>query len=278
MTSHGFWRRIDPDAGGQLAPARDQLHHAVQFGTAIGISWLEPRPDDSHTNLGWDEDLGAITSRSARGSRGAVALGVRAHDLTGLVTLDGSVRETIPLHGLTLDAATDRIRTALADAGLDAERYTLRRHFEIPPLPVSDGASFDTANADAFGELARWYANAASELGRIASITVGASEVRIWPHHFDIATLVTIGPGRTTGAGMSPGDGYYDEPYFYVNAYPTPSPDRLVAELDGRGTWHTHEWIGAVLPASRLDPHSEGQQSLTRRFLESALAACRALL
>ena len=49
------------------------------------------------------------------------------------------------------------------------------------------------------------------------------SPVRCWPHHFDIATLLTIAPGQTIGVGLEPGDGYYDEPYWYVNQYPAPS-------------------------------------------------------
>jgi hypothetical protein len=77
---------------------------------------------------------------------------------------------------------------------------------------------------------------------------------------------------------MSPGDDYYDEPYFYVNVYPVPSKDRLVARLDGGGTWHTRDWIGAVLPSSRLSTDVTAQSQQVRDFLESALAAGRALL
>lgn len=272
------WQPIDPARARSLGDARLQFHHAAQFATAVGISYLNHEPDDSHTNLGWRHDLRALVSRAAPGPYGPVAIGIRPHDLSVLVLVDDAVRESFALHGLTMRAAVDRLTSLLAAAGLDGSRYTQRRHYEIPPHPVAEGGAFDASAAAELEQLSRWYANAATLLTRIASEVAGASEVRTWPHHFDIATLVTVAPGRTNGAGLSPGDGYYDEPYFYVNASPAPSPSQLTAVLAGGGAWHTHEWIGAVLPGSRLGAAAHGQLAQAREFVTSALAAGRALV
>src|SRR5262249_62334200 len=85
--------------------------------------------------------------------------------------------------------------------------------------------------ADILAELVAWFGNAGLSLGSIQRQMIGrklaASPVRCWPHHFDIATLTTL-PARNAGAtgyvgaGLSPGDEYYDEPYFYVSVYPNP--------------------------------------------------------
>lgn len=270
-------RLPDPGRASSLADARRQLHHAAQFATALGISFIPPRADDSHTNLGWDDALGAFTSHPVAGPRGTVALATRAEDLALLVHVDGAVGSTVPLHGLTVGAAAAAIRAALAEAGLDAGRFTLRRHYEIPRHPVDDGAPFDASRHEDFEELGAWYALTAALLAEAARATPGASGVRVWPHHFDIATLVTVAPGRSSGAGLSPGDEYYDEPYFYVNAYPSPPASRLTARLGGGGHWHTHEWIGAVLPGSRLAGDPAALRDQARDFLRSAMAACHAL-
>lgn len=267
-----------PDLAASLTDARLQFHHAAQFATAIGISYLPPREDDSHTNLGWDARLGALRSRAASGLRGPVSIAVQPADLTLHVMRDGTTAATMPLHGRTIAAAADAIRAALEDCGLDGARYTLRRHFGIPRHAVDDGAPFDTSRSETFAELAAWYELASATLEAIAAATPGASEVRTWPHHFDIATLVTLAPGRTTGAGMSPGDESYGEPYFYVNAYPAPPADRLTMALDGGGHWHMEGWIGAVLPGSRLTSDVAGQPDQVRTFLASALSACRSLV
>jgi hypothetical protein len=272
------WRPVRPDRARSLNDARLQLHHALQFGTALGIGYLDARPDDSHTNHGWDRAMEAHVSRSVSGPRGDVAIAIRPRDLTALVLLNGNVLVSIPLDGLTISAATERITAALATAGLDPTRYTLRRHFEIPPHHVGEGGSFDPSDSAAFGQLTAWYANAAFALTRLAADNPGAAEVRTWPHHFDIATLVAAGPGKSNGVGLSPGDDYYDEPYFYVNVYPAPSEDRLVATLDGGGGWHTRDWVGAVLPGSRLSTDVTAQSQQVRDFLDSALSAGRSLL
>ena len=104
--------------------------------------------------------------------------------------------------------------------------------------------------------------------------------MRCWPHHFDIATLTTVSPDRTVGVGLEPGDVYYDEPYFYVNMRPVPPVDALTATLAGGGIWHTHEWIGAVLPGSHLAAGSTRRELREQvdAFLDSAVAACRALV
>ena len=77
---------------------------------------------------------------------------------------------------------------------------------------------------------------------------------------------------KTVGFGMEPGDNYYAEPYFYVNMYPPPNmpPTR---PLPAGGSWHSHEWIGAVLTGSRLE--RDGQRAQIDEFLDAAVAEAR---
>ncbi len=71
-----------------------------------------------------------------------------------------------------------------------------------------------------------------------------------WPHHFDIATLITFDEKRgdeqvSIGVGMSPGDQYYSTPYFYVTPWPYPAADKL-ADPPAPYKWHTHEFTGLI--------------------------------
>ncbi|MEP6619799.1 MAG: hypothetical protein ABJE47_10800 [bacterium] len=272
------WKATDARQALRLADARLQLHHAAQFGTALGISYLPKEPDDSHTNLGWIADLGALMSHEVRGEAGAVALGVRARDLSLLVTRNGTVVSTIALHGITNVAATQALLPVLAAEGLDPARFILARHYDLPQHAVANGAPYDALQHESFRALGDWLGNASIELERVARTVPQASGVRLWPHHFDIATLVSVGPGASTGAGLALGDGYYDEPYFYVNAHPQPQLAQLTDPLAGGGTWHTHDWIGAVLPGSRVTGDAAAQQAQARAYLDASLAACRKLV
>jgi hypothetical protein len=268
---------LNPTLAAALTDARRQTHHAAQFATAAGISFLPHQPDDSHTNLEWITSLGALASRVVPGSR-PFRLAVRVSDLT-LLILDGNdaMISTLPLHGRTIADTADWIRARLTDLGVDGRKYTLTRHYSIPVHPVADGAAFDASDTAAFEQLGRWMACGAEELESLKLATAGASDVRCWPHHFDIATLIDLGSGKSIGIGFEPGDAYYDEPYFYVNMYPYPPAETALPQLDGNGTWHTHEWVGAVLSGSRVDA-GDGQRTQITAFLTSAVGAARSLV
>ena len=258
------WLDVDPGLATRLSDARLQLHHAAQLVAAMGISYLPKADDDSHTNMEWI--AGALASNVIGGR--PFRLGVRP-DPFALVVIGGDVElVSYSLHGKTINDAAAWVRGQITKLGVDASRYTLAKHYAIPPHPVARGVPFDTTDAVAFEQLQRWYNDADGVLRSVAEER-GGSPVRCWPHHFDIATLLTIAPGQTIGVGLAPGDGYYDEPYWYVNRYPAPSatPGN---QLEGGGVWHSREWIGAVLPGSRL---SGEQQHQVKTFLDSAMTA-----
>jgi hypothetical protein len=270
------WRQVDPARGKDLVDARLQLHHAAQLAAAFGISYLPAQPDDSHTNLEWIDSLGALSSKPSGSA--SVRVAVRASPFAILV-LDAkaSALATYSLDGRTIGDAAQWVRGQLATHGFDSGRYTLERHYEIPKHHVDNGGAFESSrSASSFEALARWYANAAVALERVVATTPQASPVRCWPHHFDIATQIQVVPGKTISLGMEPGDDYYQEPYFYASVYPSPSAEASRDDLAGNGMWHMCDWIGAVLPASRLGP--TGQQTQVDEFISSAVRAAKKLL
>jgi hypothetical protein len=101
-----------------------------------------------------------------------------------------------------------------------------------------------------------------------------ASDVRCWPHHFDLATLISFSTRETdvtgyVGAGLSPGDEYYDEPYFYVSVYPRPDSAAL-PRRPKLGHWHTHAFTAAVAPAHQIVT-ANNQKDEVDEFLKVAV-------
>jgi hypothetical protein len=145
---------------------------------------------------------------------------------------------------------------------------------------VDTGRTFALEPRANFEELARWFADADLLLRDLESHTEGASAVRCWPHHFDIAMLVSVRADasgtRTIGVGLEPGDEYYAEPYLYVNLFPAPERPELPSLAVGR--WHTSQWLGAVFPGSELTRDGLRQHAQLRDFAISAMDACRRLL
>ena len=269
------WIELQPANAQSLVDSRLQAHHAAQFASAIGVSYLAPRSDDSHTNLSWDSKHQALTSRETRALSHGVRVALRPSDLTLLVLVNESVGQRIPLHGSTISQAELVLRSALKATGVDDRRLKLPQRDSLPSHPVSGGRAFDVSRPDEFTELAHWFSNAFSVLGDTQR-ELGSSEVRCWPHHFDIATLITVGPDASVGVGLSPGDVTYPEPYFYVNAWPSPKATQL-PELYGNGSWNRDGWFGAVLPGSRLVA-GPGQRSQVTAFQKSAVEACLTLV
>jgi hypothetical protein len=263
------WQNLEPGLATQLTDARLQLHHAAQFVAAMGISYLPKREDDSHTNMEWI--AGALASNVV-GDR-PFRLGVRPHPFALLIVVGDVELTSFSLSGKTIADGTRWVRSQIETLGLDPDRFTLGKHYTIPMHAVARGVPFDATDHAAFEQLQRWYDNADGVLHQVARARNG-SAVRCWPHHFDIATLLTPGPDSTVGVGLEPGDGSYDEPYWYVNVYPPPHDiaSLTAATLKGGGTWHTDQWLGAVLPGSRLS--AEGQEQQTEAFLTSAIEAC----
>lgn len=268
-----------------FAGARVAAHWSAQIVAAAGWTLATPRPDHSHGALEWVEPEGALLGVEVeRGGRTARA-GLRVRDLTLFaLSTDSAVREELPLAGQTLDTGLTWLGGALARIlGLDLPRLERPRH-ELPADPIGDGAPFGRPEIAALEELAAWFSSADRVLRAIAASTPGASPVRCWPHHFDIATLIRLDgadapmeTARSIGVGLSPGDGSYAEPYWYVTPWPTPARGET-AQLP-RGHWHTQGWFGAVLPATAFAAADSAAAAGARlaTFLAAATSAASAV-
>lgn len=278
------WVRVGAIPPASLVDARLQLHHAIQVAVSAAISYIPARPDDSHTALSWSARHRSLVTEPMAAER-PIRLALRVEDLT-LMVLDGALNATRPfaLAGRTVHDANTWLADVTRAAGLDPSHLTTRKHYAIRDHPVASGARFSVGSGDHFRELQRYWSNAAFVLDAVAGATVGASPVRCWPHHFDIATLITLptsagGRRPTIGVGHSPGDEWYPEPYWYVGPNPYPDTSDLPVIDGGGGHWHTKGWVGAVLPASDyVAGEREAQRRQTVTFVDSAVAACRTLL
>lgn len=272
MTISTEWERVGSVAPTALADARETLHHAAQLLALVGASYLPARENDSHTSMHWLEEQRALATEIVEAAR-PFRVALRPEDLT-LLALDLGAGDpaVLPLGGRTRDEALAWLRARIGDAGRDPATLRTSLHFTIVADGTDRGAPFIRHDA-ALPELARWYGNAARLLERRRETTAGASAVRCWPHHFDIATLMTIprGPIQTIGVGMSPGDASYGEPYFYLA--PSPHPTAIPGALSV-GHWHTSDWWGAVLPGSEITRLSDpmAQDALVSRFIDEARA------
>jgi hypothetical protein len=280
---------VDPR---RVVDARLQLHWAAQAASAPARQLLAHRPDYSEQSLRWTDGPRALAQDLVDGVwpfRTALRPSPPA-----VLLLDANDRITaeLPLDGHTLEEVYAWLEREVPRRVGRPLMQPLQRPGEGLPEhgvgagDVGAGERFSTFDTAAFSEVGRWFGNAHRLLTRLVDGHPGASPVRCWPHHFDLAVLISLDPGhpdpeaaRSIGVGMTPGDAARPSPYFYVTPWPDPK-ERELPPLDGEGVWNTEGWTGAVLETSALLRAGTGDDQAERagRFLESAVAACLGLL
>lgn len=251
--STSLWRPMSGFDRAKLNEARHQAHYAAQWLARGARAYVPPQPDDSHTNLGWDEGEGGFSTHPlSDGTR----LHLRISDLT-LVVLNAAGKGP----WLSLDGRSDAEARAWLGAELSVRKFDPKKldepsPYEMPAHAIAKGAKYSAGNvAVALRDLSVWYANANGTLSRarqeLMARGLKSPIVRCWPHHFDLDSLISVGGDKTTGMGFSPGDEYYDEPYFYVSIYPEPKGMTL-PEMPPIGHTHTHEFLAAIALASKI--------------------------
>ncbi|HSM17085.1 MAG TPA: hypothetical protein VK845_08850 [Gemmatimonadales bacterium] len=279
------WEEVGRPRPRSLTEARLQLHWAAQVPAAVGHTFGTPQPDDSQSSFRWDA-VGRVLAGQPVGAPGPIRAALRPADLTLLLMTEaGEALAECALDGRTLDQAYAWMEQAVASfAGELAARTLERRDYDMPTHAVSSGEPFRANPVPALMELERWFGNAHGMLMRLQADEPTGSPVRCWPHHFDLGMLIQLDPGadpehaRSIGIGLSPGDGSYDEPYWYVNPWPRPTNDADRPTLP-HGHWHTEGWLGAVLPGTELvSLTAEGQATAVHDFLRAAVRAARTIL
>lgn len=271
------WRPLGAVAPTALADARLQLHHAAQIVSGVGRTLLPKQADDSHTNLGWSRRHGTLVSRRVeQGKPFSAALEFVALRLLLLDENDEAL-VAASLRQMTVDEGCAWLAEGVAARlGHALEDGFAPLHYEVPDHPLAHGARFTVEDQSAFSELARWFHDADLLFEELRATEPGMSDVRCWPHHFDLGALVTLDGDRQIGLGMSPGDSSYGQPYFYCSPYPQPAPDSLPA-LDSPGHWHAEGFVSVVLTGEEL-VSAQDQLAAARAYLSGALKSCRQVL
>lgn len=273
MTPTPFADRSETD----IVTTRIELHWAAQVAAAAGVTRGEPAADFAHHALTWDGPTGSLAGPRIDAEPG-YRTALRIADRSILLLVEGAEPEALPLGGLTPDEAVAGLdaRIAARTSGGGEPLGRPSTHEMPAPRHAPDGRFGHDANP-LWPDFAGLYAQVAAELAAVHAREPNAGPVRLWPHHFDTATLIAIDPSesgedaRSVGVGLSPGDGGHPLPYWYVTPWPYPSAVGL-PELAGGGRWHTEGWVGAVLSAVGATPAD------VTAFLPSAIDASKALL
>ncbi len=273
------WQALGKVAPIQLIDARLQLHHAVQIVSVLGRYLLPARKDDSHASLTWSRKYQAWLGEPIGASgqlRGGLHPGgfnlMLINDVTGAY-------DDLHLDEFTIGEAFFWMERKLEENGVNIDDLILETPYELPHHDTGEGDPFRFYDLAPFRELANYYSNAQVLLEQLAAQDKRFTPVRCWPHHFDLAALLTLkeahDPENTEslGIGLSPGDENIAEPYFYLSVWPYPEIDLAKLPPLPGGQWQTEGWVGALLTADQIsrETSAAAQARLVADFILIAI-------
>ena len=265
------WERVGKVAPRELSAARLELHWAAQLPGAVGNVLVAHRDDDSQEALDCVHERSLLVGKATdTPTRLRVALSLP--DLR-VAVLDQELGElaSLKLQGKTLEEGFTWLARELAQrGGLDNPPALAVPDYDMPDHELASGGRFQFAQPSAFEELATWFGNGSRVLEKLEGTTL------CWPHHFDIAVLDAIDDQKNVGTGLSPGDGSYDEPYWFVS--PSPRPTSELPTLE-KGHWHREGFLAAILTGTDIVSDGGSDQGLfVDAFIDDATEKSRNLL
>ncbi|MEP2280526.1 hypothetical protein [Maribacter sp.] len=222
------------------------MHLAAQYLAAAGISFVEKKADDSHTNLGWSIDKQRLETHPLSTNGDVLALNYNTFSLewnsnknNASFALDGKTHQQV-LEWLTNSANAFLGKT-----------YSYSFHYDLP-YSIDDSFTFKLDKAQ-LKELANLRTLTQSGLEKTLGVNGLESDIRIWPHHFDSGAYVIISDDLSIGLGLAVPDTMINEHYFYISGYKGHNGlDTSKFSSLSLGEWKNEGFKGAVLPAIKI--------------------------
>jgi len=272
------WKHLTRNFDERIKNTLLQQHHASQFIALAGKYLIPQQTDDSNTNMQYQiagewfigKDLGW-------GLRIALYL-----PEFKLLILD---KENTILRELTLISRTKaeifgELKQNLSDLNIGVSEFTNKLHYELPTHNLDNKAIFTSDDPDCIRENIFYRNNAEIVLNKVAAKFKEADPVRIWPHHFDTGSFVSIeinkagGVSKSLGLGWAIPDAMINEPYYYLSYWSEVPVNNLSILPDPEaGEWIRTGWNGAVLRNADIVKITspEGQQELVESFFNSGI-------
>jgi len=284
-TFSGNWKKLGKRKPGSLVHSRHQLHQAIQLVAAVGRNYHLPEKGDPFGSLEWLPDINGLAGQEVDTSSGKIKCALNFDSFNLQFLINGIPEQSIPLNGKLDQAILQEMQNSLDSLGLNGSKLDLNKPYKIPEYKIGLSEAY-ASNAKEFKELAKYFGNANEVFKDLAANLEGTSEVKCWPHHFDIAMVITLTDtgdpeaSSSIGVGLSPGDESYQEPYFYITPWPYPDLNiPWMAEITV-GHWHTEGFVAAVLTGTTLLQEEPGKYQINAvgDFLEQGLDQAKKLI
>jgi hypothetical protein len=227
------------------------IHLSSQYLAAAGKSFLENKDDDSQSNLAWHA---ASNSLVYRGLRKEIQLTLNLKKGYLIWLQDGSIQAQMDAQKHTHKEIINWISLNAISLGIDRP-YVFETNYELD-YPKQEDSSMLSFNLTHASILAQTFTLAQNCFISFINTNELTSEIRVWPHHFDLGIYTEIKPNFSLGAGLAIPDSLENELYFYASGwYKGQSVETKNLPKLEIGAWH-QAWNGGTLKAANQTEES----------------------
>ena len=270
-----LWQLQTLDPVSALNPHTQQIHHAAQFIALMGHSYLPKEADDSHTNIEWVNHIGGLIGHEIHFEEQIIRVGLVYHPFE-LHIYDQNMDsiDYINLEGSTIDEGMEWLKTQVINLGGQTDQLQAIQHYDLPEHELHKGGKFYFSNPVYILEIIKYRSNADYLLKLLVDSFDDATDVRIWPHHFDSGSLIITAKDDQDqvlsyiGIGLAIADQLIDEYYYYV------SFSSKESEIDFSslpplqyGRWGSPDFPGAILEMSSLLQFQKAEEQMEASLL-----------
>ncbi|MFT4679786.1 MAG: hypothetical protein ACI84C_002063 [Flavobacteriales bacterium] len=234
----------------------DVMHQAAQYIAAVGKSFLESVPDGNHTNMRWDSAACAMVGRPIDEAKEiSLALNYSSYSLE-FVDTNVDVLASLYLGGSRHDAILFWIQEQTDLLGIEGD-LDFDIQYELPYPAMEMDMVFPEEDSNELQRLSDMRTAVQNALSTVLNPIAAAREIRVWPHHFDIGSMIITQVEdnalvSSIGVGMAVPDAMVDDFYLFTTAW-----RRDGVGLDNManltlGKWRNPDWNGATLEAGEL--------------------------
>ena len=241
------------------------MYLLAQYLAAAGISFLEKKDDDSHSNLGFSIENSSMYSRPLNENGNTLSV---SYEKFILDWSSNVVSTSLRLDGTTHFEILKWIKK-MGDKAAIKLPYEYSFHYDFP-YQIKDNFVFKLLDANRLRELLNLRILAQSVLKTFLQDENLNSEIRIWPHHFDTGAYAIFNDmtGDAIGLGLAVPDTVCGDHYLYISGY---KGHEVIDTSDFKpllhGSWGVNGFNGAILPATEIDKN-KGTAFLSEAFIQ----------
>lgn len=223
------------------------MHLAAQYLAAAGISFVNKKDDDSHTNLGWSIEKKQLETHPLSENGDVLILNYKTFSLEWI---SEKTKDSFLLDNKTHKQVLEWLVSS-ADKFL-GKKYTYDFHYD---LPYSIEGSFTyKLEVSELKKLAGLRTLAQISIEKTLKETELESSIRVWPHHFDSGAYASLTKDIAVGFGLAVPDSMVNEHYFYISGYKGHAGlDTSKFDSLSLGEWKNDGFKGAVLPTTKIN-------------------------